>query len=102
MATLELELIQLRVRVERLEAELRRLRGEGPDGKPPAQGDVDRDRLIAWLTAEGLVVAPPSMAEFHVERWQSLPEQEKEAVRWELDHLPPSPMVSDIVIENRR
>jgi hypothetical protein len=25
----------------------------------------------------------------------------KQAIQWELDHLPPGPMASDIIIENR-
>jgi len=103
MTTLELELVDLKARVERLETKVRRLTGEEPEVAPPAPGEpIDPEQLIAWLKAEGLVVDPPPMARVHAERWRALPEEEKEAIRWELDHLPPGPMASDIVIENRR
>lgn len=126
MTTLELELADLKARVERLEAVVRRLQG---DGNSPTHAEVDsqresavarvgesghavhlptpgepidREQLLAWLKAEGLVVEPPPMARVHAERWRALPEEEKQAIRWELDHLPPGPMASDIIIENRR
>jgi len=103
MATLELELVDLKARVERLEKTVRHLTGDEREAAPPAPGEpLDQERLIAWLKAEGLVVDPPPMARAHAERWRSLPEEEKRAIRWELDHLPPGPMVSDIIIENRR
>jgi hypothetical protein len=101
MMTLELELVDLKARVERLEETVYQLAGEEVKPEPPALGEpLDQEQLIAWLKAEGLIVEPPPMARIHAERWRSLPEEEKEAVRWELDHLPPGPMASDIVIEN--
>jgi hypothetical protein len=42
------------------------------------------------------------MAKVHAQRWEALSEEEKQAIQWELDHLPPGPMASDIIIENRR
>jgi hypothetical protein len=102
MTTLELELVELKTRVERLEETVHRWAGEEPKVAPPAPDEpVDPKQLIAWLKAEGLVVDPPPMARVHAERWRALPEEEKQAIRWELDHLPPGPMASDIVIENR-
>jgi|GEM_PF-492840 len=126
MTTVELELAELKTRVERLEAALRKLQGDGNSptragvdsqrgsvvarvgesghaGQPPTPGEpMDQEQLLAWLKAEGLVVDPPPMARVHAERWRALPEEEKQAIRWELDHLPPGPMASDIIIENRR
>ncbi len=103
MTALELELVELKTRVERLEAKVRQLAGDRHGVVPPAPGEpLDQEQLIAWLKAEGIVVDPPPIARVHAERWRSLPEEEKQAIRWELDHLPPGPMASDIVIENRR
>lgn len=103
MTALELELVEIKARIERLEGTVRRLAGEEPEVAPPAPGEpIDQEQLIAWLKAEGLVVDPPPIARIHAEHWRALPEEEKAAIRWELDHLPPGPMASDIIIENRR
>jgi len=103
MTTLELELVELTTRVERLEATVSQLASGKHRVAPPAPGEpLDQEQLLAWLKAEGLIVDPPPMARVHAERWRSLPEEKKQAIRWELDHLPPGPMASDIVIENRR
>ena len=103
MTALELELVELKTRVDRLEAKVRQLAGDVSKVAPPTPGEpLDQEQLIAWLKAEGIVVDPPPIARVHAERWRSLPEEEKQAIRWELDHLPPGPMASDIVIENRR
>jgi len=103
MTTLELELVELTTRVERLEATVRRLANDGHRVAPPAPGQpLDQEQLLAWLKAEGLIVDPPPVALAHAERWHALSEEERQAIHWELDHLPPGPMASDIVIENRR
>jgi len=103
MTTIELELVELKTRVERLETKMRRLVSDRREVAPPAPGEpLDQEQFLAWLKAEGLIVDPPPIAQAHAEHWRSLPEEEKQAIRWELDHLPPGPMASDIVIENRR
>ena len=103
MTTLELELVELKTRVERLETQVRQLAGDRHEVAPPAPGQpLDQEQLLAWLKAEGLIVDPPPIARVHAERWRALSEEEKQAIRWELDHLPPGPMASDIVRENRR
>ncbi len=103
MTALELELVELKTRVERLEGEVRRLAGDRPRVAPPEPGELlDQERLLAWLRAEGILVDPPPIARAHAERWRALPEEDRQAIRWELDHLPPGPMASDIVLENRR
>jgi hypothetical protein len=99
----ELEFNELKARVERLEAIVQRLVGQEPPATTPASGQpVAHDQLLAWLKAEGLIVEPPPMARVHGEHWRTLPEEEKQQIRRELDHLPPGPMVSEIVIESRR
>ncbi len=129
MITLEAEVIELKARIEQLEAKVRKLAREDQhisielndaldqrrptresiigwsSDKPPsfeAQEPLDQDQLLVWLKSEGLVVPPPPMAHTYAERWQTLSKEQKQTVRQELDHLPPGPMVSDIIIENRR
>lgn len=97
------ELVKLKARVERLESAVRRLAGDGHEVAPPAPGEpLDQAQLLAWLKAEGLVVEPPPVVRIHAERWRALPEEEKQAIRRELDYMAPGPMASDIIIENRR
>jgi hypothetical protein len=110
MATVESELDELKQRIEQLESGLRQIaRKVDFDPLPLAVAaptksptDMTRAELHAWLLAEGLIVEPPPEVRRRAHAWEVLPEEEKAAVRWELDHLPPGPMVSDIIIENRR
>jgi hypothetical protein len=99
--TLEQELLALKARVDRIEATLSRL-AEGEDREAAsAPGEaLEHERVLVWLKAEGLIVEPPVIARDHAERWRTLSDEEKQQIRRELDHLPPGPMVSDIVIEN--
>jgi len=100
---MQLELVELKARVERLEEQVRRLTGQEPEVAPPAPGEpLDHERLIAWLKAEGLVVDPPPMARVHAERWRSLPEEEKRAHIRFMRSLVLDPPLSEIIIENRR
>jgi predicted transcriptional regulator len=129
MPNLETELSALKARVDRLEAVMRRLTRKEQQGALSdldgslnqksliAEGEatsiagqfvsqesgdsMDQEQLLAWLKAERLVVEPPSLAHTYAERWQAMPEEQKQAVHQELDHLPPGPMASDIIIENR-
>ncbi len=103
MEAVERELLEIRTRLDRLEQQVRQLAGEEMEIPPPTPGvPPDPRHVLAWLRAQGLISAPPPIAEVHAQRWRSLPEEEKQAIRWELDHLPPGPMASDIIIENRR
>lgn len=102
MTILEQELVELKTRVEWLEATVRRLVSDRHKVARSAPSEsLDKKQLLAWLKAEGLIVEPPSVAQAHAKRWRALSEEEKQTIRWELDHLPPGPMASDIVIENR-
>lgn len=97
------EIAELRARVERLEAKVQELTGDGHPVEPPKPGEpLDHDRLVAWLKAEGLAIEPPTMAKVHAERWRSLPEEEKEAHIRFMRSLKLDPPLSQIVIENRR
>lgn len=99
MATLEQELIELKTRVERLEAAVGRLTR---DERQPLSKPVDLQQLLTWLKLEGIVRDPTPEERRLASEWDAMPEQEKQAVRRELDHLPPGPMASDLVIEGRR
>jgi hypothetical protein len=103
MTTLELELVELKTRVERLEATVRRLASGRHKVAPPAPGEpLDQEQLLAWLKAEGLIVEPPPVARAHAERWRALSEEEKEAHIHFMRNLVLDPPLSQIIIENRR
>ena len=103
MTTVEQELIELKTRLERLEAAVGRLIvSERPLVQLPADEPPDRRQLLGWLKSEGIVRDPTPEERRLAAEWDALPEEEKQAVRQELDHLPPGPMASDLVAENRR
>jgi len=102
MATIEVELTELKQRVEQLESTVRQLTEEKLLTKPSVAQPLDEATLVAILKAEGILVEPPAAALAHAQRWQARPESEKQAIRHELNNLPPGPMASDIIIENRR
>ena len=100
---LEEEVTALKVRVERLEVAVNRLMENvpGPAG-PGTDEPVGRAKLHAWLIAQGLIAEPSPLEQSAVARWDALPEEEKQRLRAELDRPSPGPMLSDIVIEQRR
>ena len=101
MATIEVELTKLKQRVEQLESTVHRLTREEHAQTISTPQSLDPVALIALLKAEG-VIREPTLEELRLAaKWENLPEEEKQAIRWELDHLPPGPMASDIIIENR-
>ena len=93
MTPLEVEVAQLKVRVERLEMTVRQLAG----GEP-----LDQAQLLAWLKAEGLVREPTPEEYRLAAEWEALPEEEKEAHIRFMDSLVLDPPLSQIIIENRR
>ena len=104
MTTMELEseVAEIKSRLRRLETALQthlRVQGDKQQTPNPPLSNVE---LLAWMRAEGLVIDPPPDALIHAARWRAMPEAEKQTVLWELDHLPPGPMASDIIIESRR
>jgi len=99
---LKRDMAGIEARVGRLERTVRQLRGDRPVSPPASEEPLDQEQLLAWMRAEGLIRAPTDEERRLGAEWDALPEKEKQAVLWELDHLPPGPMVSEIVIENRR
>ena len=102
MTTMELELVELKARVEQLETTVRRLTGSDRVVETPPLGESPTPaQLRTWLKAEGLIREPTPEEQRLAAEWDALPEEEKQAIWQELDHLPPGPMASDIVVENR-
>lgn len=102
MTTMEVELVSLKTRVQRLEAVVSQLIIQKPNKAQPAPAEhSEREELLAWLMEEGLILQPTPVELGLAEEWYALPDEEKNAIQWELDHLPLGPMISDIVIENR-
>jgi hypothetical protein len=97
--TLENEIDDLKRRVALLEEMVARRTQADDEGTHPLE---QQDDLIGWLHAEGLIVEPPPAAWIHARRWHERPDAETRKILRELDHLPPGPMASDIVIGNRR
>lgn len=97
------ELRELKTRVERLEASVRRLTD---DEYRIAQSAPDRlsdqDQLLAWLKAEGLVRDPTAEERRLATEWDALPEDEKQAHIRFMRSLALDPPLSQIILENRR
>ena len=103
MTPLELEMAQLKVRVERLEMTVRQLAGSEHKAAPPPPGEpLDQAQWLAWLKAEGLVRDPTPEEYRLAAEWEALPEEEKEAHIRFMDSLVLDPPLSQIIIENRR
>ena len=98
LETLQQEVADLKARVTKLEHETH----DQPQVTLPPPDQRTTADIIAWLRAKGLVVDLPEHIHQYAEQWRELSEEEKRQVRWELDHQPPGPMISDIIIENRR
>ena len=104
MTTLELEMevAELKTRLIDVERTVRERLGGLDVVSPPAKLPVSNAELLDWLRRQGLVRDPTPDELRMAELWNQRTEEEKQAVLWELDHLPPGPMASDIIIENRR
>lgn len=101
MRTVEWELQELRMRVERLEERLERLTGTRPE-LPPPEDPTDPQQLLAWLKALGIVRDPTPEELRLAAEWEALPEEEKEAHIRLMNSLVLDPPLSQIIIDNRR
>lgn len=103
MSVAEIELVQLKARVDWLEQAVWRLQGEGQ--APSAierEGLSEREWLLAELKAQGLIRDPTPGERARAERWRRLPEAEKEAHIQYMRSLVLDPPLSEIIIEGRR
>src|SRR5437868_809717 len=60
-----------------------------------------QERVIAELTSEGIFREPTPDEIAGAALWDSLSPEDKDAVRQELDHLPPGESISNIVVRSR-
>lgn len=108
MAVAQVKLKELETRVAWLERAIRDMRGDRQpvpvsDEKKEEQEKLsEREQLLAELKAEGLIRDPTPQEQASAERWRALPEEEKKAIIHEMQNLKPGPMLSDIIIQNRR
>ena len=105
---LQRELEAVRARLAALEALVRQLAEAQADYSvtetplAPPSAPLSREQVLLYLKARKVIVDPPANVDAHVGRWDTLSEETKKEILWELDHLPPGPLVSDIVQESRR
>jgi len=103
MRKVELELLEIKARLERLERRVRQLAGEEEEVPPPMPGvPPDPQHLIAWLRSQGLIREPTPEERQLAAEWDALPEEEKEAHIRLMHSLVLDPPLSQIIIESRR
>jgi hypothetical protein len=103
MATLEREIVELKERVERLEAVIRRLLGNESPGTLSAFGKTSsQEELLAWLKTQGLLREPTPEERRLAAEWDALPAEEKKAHMHFMHNLALEPPLSQIIIDQRR
>jgi hypothetical protein len=103
MATLEREIVELKERVERLEAVIRRLLGNESQGTLSVFGKTSsQEQLLAWLKTQGLLREPTPEERRLAAEWDALPEEEKQAHIHFMHSLALDPPLSQIISEQRR
>jgi hypothetical protein len=63
---------------------------------------TERERILALLRADGVIVEPGSRTAALAAEWDALSEEEKLAHRQFMDSLKLDPPLSQIVMDNRR
>ena len=103
MATLEQEVMDLKTRLARLEAVIQRIIGDIPQAERPGlTAPLDETQLLAWLKAHSLV-RDPSADECRVAaEWDALSDEDKQAHIDSMQRLDLDPLLSQIIIEQRR
>ena len=103
MTTLEQEVGELKTRLERLDAMVRRLAGDEPQmALPTSGGPADQESLLSWLKAQGLVRDPTPEERRLATEWDTLSEEEKQAHIRFMHSLVLTPPLSQVLIDNRR
>jgi hypothetical protein len=103
MTTLEQEVGELKARLERLEAMVRSLAGDAHKAVLPAAGaPQNQDHLLAWLKTQGLVRDPTPEEHRMAAEWDTLSEADKQAHIHFMRSLALDPLLSRVLIENRR
>lgn len=103
MTTLEHELLELKGRVERLEATVQRLGSDERQTTLRAPDEIsDQEQLLTWLRTQGLIRDPTPEERRLAAEWDTLPEEEKQAHIRVMHNLVLDPPLSQTIIENRR
>jgi hypothetical protein len=103
MATLEQEVMDLKTRLTRLEAVIRRLVSDTPQaGESGSAALLDQTQLLAWLKTHGLVRNPTAEECRVAAEWDALSEEDKQAHIDGMHRLVLEPPFSQILIEQRR
>jgi hypothetical protein len=103
MATLEQEVMDLKTRLARLEAVMHRLVSDASqaEGSVPA-APLEQSRLLAWLKAHGLVRDPTTEECRVAAEWDVLSDEDKQSHIDSMQRLDLDPLLSQIIIEQRR
>jgi hypothetical protein len=103
MATLEREIVEIKERVERLEAVIGRLVGNTSPGPWFISGKTsNQEQLLTWLKTQGLLREPTPEERRLAAEWDALPEEEKQAHMHFMHNLVLDPPLSQIIIAQRR
>ena len=103
MTTLEQEVMDVKTRLEHLEAVIRRLTGDTHQaGTPVPTMPLDQTELLAWLKAHGLVRAPTAEECRVAAEWDALSDEDKQAHIDNMQHLVLDPPLSQLLIAQRR
>ena len=102
MTTVERDIEELKARLERLEAVVRRLAGDEPQvALPTSGGPADQESLLSWLKAQGLVRDPTPEERRLAAEWDVLSEEEKQDHIRFMHSLILTPPLSQVLIDNR-
>jgi hypothetical protein len=103
MTTLAQEVKNLKTRVARLEAMIRHLAGDTSQAKVPAPPTpLEQPQLLTWLKDQGLIRDPTAEERRVAAAWDGLSEEDKQAHIGFMQRLVLDPLLSQIIIEQRR
>jgi hypothetical protein len=107
MAVPEVQFKELVKRVEHLERGLDRLeivlgRKVAPEAQVSLEGLSEKERGLAALRRSGLLVDPSPYTRALAEAWHKRPREERERIQAELRALRLDPLLSEIIVQNRR
>jgi hypothetical protein len=102
MTPLEREVVELKVRVEYLEALVHQLVGKVRQaGLAALDEPLDLEQFLARCKTAGVVRDPTPEERRLAGEWDALPEEEKQAHISVMQHLVLDPPLSQIITENR-
>lgn len=103
MITLAEEVMDLKTRLEHVEAVLHRLTDAASQtAVPRAAMPLDQAELLTWLKANGLVREPTAEECRVAAAWDTLAEQDKQRHIDEMHHLVLDPPLSQLLMAQRR